>query len=306
MGRDLLRPEGASILLPIKQPDLTNPNTVVIEIELLGGIDRVADLDPLTDIGGGDFIERTFEANGSIVIDDPFVADKKDFIELFSGEPSDQDPTHGGVITVDRSLLNPGVKFMVIIVLKPERKGFVQFLQGKTLLETREEPFTNTAEESLDFPTRGTVIGFGMDQGDPGLGTASRQEVGGEGRRVITIKTLANAVGQEGFLENDGQGADRLGATEGMTDYHTGVVIEDGTENGLGRAVPDANLRTMHEIRDPEIVDVIHFVGLSHIDPILKREPSLLFDHPEQGIVVNGRLPQEILIPKHFIKFLPR
>jgi hypothetical protein len=80
MGRDLLRPEGAGILLFIEQPDLAYPKTVVIEVDLLGGIDRVTDLDTLTDIGGGDFVERTFEADGGIMIDDPFVADEKDFI----------------------------------------------------------------------------------------------------------------------------------------------------------------------------------------------------------------------------------
>ena len=80
MGRDLLRPEGAGIFLFIEPPDLTHPNTVVIEIELLRVIDRVADLDSLTDIGGGDFVERTFEADGGVVINDPFMADEKDFI----------------------------------------------------------------------------------------------------------------------------------------------------------------------------------------------------------------------------------
>jgi hypothetical protein len=80
MGRDLLRSERAGILLFIKQPNLAYPKTVVIEVELLGGIDGVADLDTLTDIGGGDLVERTFGADGGIVIDNPFVADEKDFV----------------------------------------------------------------------------------------------------------------------------------------------------------------------------------------------------------------------------------
>jgi hypothetical protein len=80
MGRDLLRPEGAGILLFIEQPDLAHPNAVVIEVELFRVIDGMTDLDTLTDIGGGDLVERTFEADGGIVIDDPFMADKKDFI----------------------------------------------------------------------------------------------------------------------------------------------------------------------------------------------------------------------------------
>ena len=69
-----------------------------------------------------------------------------------------------------------------------------------------------------------------------------------------------------------------------MSHDHTGVVIEDGAEDGLGRAVGGADLGAMHEIRDPEIIDVLYFVGLAHIGPILEGEPSLLFDDPEQGI----------------------
>ena len=89
-----------------------------------------------------------------------------------------------------------------------------------------------------------------------------------------------------------------------MTDHHAGVVIEDGAEDRFGGTIPGADLGTMHEIRDPEIVDVVHFVGLTHIDPALEGKPSLLFDDPEQGIVVNRRVAQQVLVPKLFIKFL--
>jgi hypothetical protein len=91
-----------------------------------------------------------------------------------------------------------------------------------------------------------------------------------------------------------------------MPHDHAGVVIEDGAKDGLGRAIPGADLGTMHEIRDPEIVDIVHFVGLAHIGPLLKGEPSLFFNHPKQGVVMNRRMAQEILIPKHLKKFLPR
>jgi hypothetical protein len=202
MSRDLLGPKGAGILLFIEELDLAHPNTVVIEVELLGGIDGVADLDPLTDIGGGDLVESPFEADGGIVIDDPFVADEEDFIELLSGEPSDQDPAHGAVITIDGPLLNPGVEFMVIIFLKPETKGFVQFLQGETLLESREESFADCSEEPFHLPAGRAVIRLGVDERDPGLGTASSQEVRGETRPVIDVQTLTNAVGEESLLED--------------------------------------------------------------------------------------------------------
>jgi hypothetical protein len=80
MRRGLLGPKGASILLFIEPLDSAHPKAVVIEIKLLGVIDGVADLDPLADIGGGDLVEGTFEADGGIVIDDPFMTDKKDLV----------------------------------------------------------------------------------------------------------------------------------------------------------------------------------------------------------------------------------
>jgi hypothetical protein len=77
---DLLGPEGAGIFLFVQQLDSAYANAIIVEVELFGDIDGVTDLDPLTDIGGGDLVERTFEADGGVVIDDPFVADEKDFI----------------------------------------------------------------------------------------------------------------------------------------------------------------------------------------------------------------------------------
>jgi len=178
-------------------------------------------------------------------------------------------------------LLDAGVEFMVVVLLKPESEGFVEFFQGKALPETREEAFSDGPEETFYLSAGRAVIGFGVDERDPGLGTASRQEIGRETRTVIDVQSFGDAIGQEGLLEDDGQGADRLGGAEGIAHYHTRVVIEDGTEDGFGRAIRRADLGAMHEVRDPEIVDVVYFVGLAHIGPMLQWEPSLLFDHPE-------------------------
>jgi len=109
MSGELLRSDGASILLLIKQLDFAYTQAIVIEIELFGGIDGVADLDVLVDIRGGDFIESSLEANRGVVIDDSFVADEKDFIQLLSGEPSDEQSAHGAVIAVDGPLCDAGV-----------------------------------------------------------------------------------------------------------------------------------------------------------------------------------------------------
>jgi hypothetical protein len=125
------------------------------------------------------------------------------------------------------------------------------------------------------------VIRLGVDEGDPGLGTASSQQIRGERRTVIAIKAFWDSVGQEGLLEDDRQGADRLGDAEGMADHPAGMIINDGAEDGLGRAIRGEDLRPVHEIRDPEIVDVVHFIGFARIGPIFRGKPSLLFDYAE-------------------------
>ena len=137
MGRDLLGPESAGIFLFVEQLDPADPNAVVIAVEFFGLIDGMADLDPLADIGGGDFIESALEANGGVVIDDPFVADEEDLIKLGPGQPSDEHPAHGSVIAIEGSFLDAGVQFMVIIILEPEGEGFIEFIEGQTLLESR-------------------------------------------------------------------------------------------------------------------------------------------------------------------------
>jgi len=119
----------------------------------------VADLDSLTDVGGWDFIEGAFsarggsdlvgEADGGIIIDHPFMSDEEDLIEFFSGESSDRHPAHGSLIAVDGPFLDAGVKFMVIVLLEPEREGLVEFFQGQTFPNRGEETFSYRAEESL-------------------------------------------------------------------------------------------------------------------------------------------------------------
>ncbi len=170
---------------------------------------------------------------------------------------------------------------MVIIVFKPQSEGIVEFHQGQTLLQRREESFSYRTEKAFHLSARRAIIRFRMDKRDAGLGTASSQQIRRERRRIIAVQTFRNAVGQEGLLEDEGQGTDRLGGAEGMAHYHTGVVIEDGAEDGLGRAIRGTDLGAVHEIRDPEVIDVIHFIGLAHIGPLLEREPPMLFDHPE-------------------------
>jgi len=60
----------------------------------------------------------------------------------------------------------------------------------------------------------------------------------------------------------------------------------------------------MHEVADPQVIDIVHLEGFAHIAAFCDCKPSLGFHDPEQGVVVNGGLAQEILVPKIFIKLL--
>ncbi len=78
------------------------------------------DFDALSDVGGGHLINVALEAEGCVVIDDPFMADQKDFIQLGSGKSADRNLWKGGIVAVDGALTNTGVDFMMIIVPEPE------------------------------------------------------------------------------------------------------------------------------------------------------------------------------------------
>jgi hypothetical protein len=91
-----------------------------------------------------------------------------------------------------------------------------------------------------------------------------------------------------------------------LADHQAGVIIQDGAEDGFGGAVAGADLRAMEEVADPQVIDVVHFVGFAHIGALFGREPPLAFDHPEQGVIVDGRLTQDSLISELFVESLYR
>ena len=76
------------------------------------------------------------------------------------------------------------------------------------------------------------------------------------------------------------------------SDHHPGVIIDDGTEYGLLGAFDAQHPGTMHEVTDPQIVDVVHLIGLSDIGSGLNLKPALIFDCPEKRVVVHGGFPQ--------------
>jgi hypothetical protein len=89
VGGDLLGPEDTGVFLFVHQLDPPYPHVVVIEVEFLGIVHRVPDFHPLPDIGGRDLVYGPFEADGGIIVDDPFMADEEDFIQFGLGEPAD-------------------------------------------------------------------------------------------------------------------------------------------------------------------------------------------------------------------------
>jgi hypothetical protein len=135
VGGNFLRPEGTGIFSFVHQLDSSHPHVVVIEVEFLGIVDGVSDLDTVSYIGRGDFIDGSFKADGGIVIDDPFMSDEEDLIQFGPGQSSDGDPVDGGIVAVERSFSDAGVELMVVVVLEPQPEGFIEFIQSDILLD---------------------------------------------------------------------------------------------------------------------------------------------------------------------------
>jgi hypothetical protein len=90
-----------------------------------------------------------------------------------------------------------------------------------------------------------------------------------------------------------------------MTHDESGVVVDDGAQDGLGGAVVlGEDPGSVHEVADPEVVDVFHLVGLSEVGAFLDWEPCVGFDDPQQGVVVDRRLAQEVFFSEDFIELL--
>ena len=62
----------------------------------------------------------------------------------------------------------------------------------------------------------------------------------------------------------------------------------------------------MEEVADPQVIDVVHFVGFADIGALFGGEPALRLEQAQKGIVVNGGLAQKSLIPELFKMFLGR
>ena len=98
----------------------------------------------------------------------------------------------------------------MVVLLEPQPEGLVEFVKGDAFLHPGEKTLPDGPEEALDFPARGTVIGFGVDERDAGHGAASGQEFGGETGPVIDIESFGYSVGEECLFEDECQCADGL------------------------------------------------------------------------------------------------
>ena len=79
---DGLRPEDSCIFLFIDKPDSSHPDVVIVEIEFLGIVNRMTDLDAVPDVGGRHLIDAAFEAYRSVVIYYTLAAYQEDLIKL--------------------------------------------------------------------------------------------------------------------------------------------------------------------------------------------------------------------------------
>ena len=106
---------------------------------------------------------------------------------------------------------------------------------------------------------------LGMDQRDAGQSATACQKIRGKTGSVVDIQAFADSMGEKGLFKNHGKRTDGLGCLECMTDHHSGVVIDDGAQDGLDRSPSGFNSGTVHEIADPQLVDIILLESLADI-----------------------------------------
>jgi hypothetical protein len=85
VGGDAVGAEGMGVFFFIQLLDSAHTDGVVIEVEFPGLIDGMADLDFLSYIGGGYFIEGAFKADGGIIVNHAFMADEEDLVQFGLG-----------------------------------------------------------------------------------------------------------------------------------------------------------------------------------------------------------------------------
>jgi hypothetical protein len=184
------------------------------------------------------------------------------------------------------------MEFIMVVILDPGPEGFIEIIEMEAVLDIDQEALPNGSEESFNFSTGRAVIGFGVDQGDTGQGAAFGQQIGRKAGPIIDIKSFRDSIALEGLFKDRGQGAEGFGGIEGVADDHPGMIIQDGTEDGFTGTIEIADRRAMHKVTDPEVVDIIGFEGFTEIGAMADGKPTLGFNNPKQGIVVNGGITE--------------
>lgn len=108
--------------------------------------------------------------------------------------------------------------------------------------------------------------------------------LGRKGRAVIAIEPLAEAEGGQGVAEGVQQLGGVLTTGEAPSGEDAGVVVDDPAEDRLafGGANPDQG--SMHEVADPEVVGMGHFVfGAGLVEGVDRPVEAALLEEPAQG-----------------------
>jgi hypothetical protein len=122
--------EGAGVFPFIHEIDPSHPQAIVIEKEFLRVVDGVSDLDSLSDISRGDFINAPFKTDSGVVIDHAFMADEKDLVQFGLGKSPNGYSFNRDVIPIDGPFSDTGVQLVMILIIEPKPEGLIEFVQA--------------------------------------------------------------------------------------------------------------------------------------------------------------------------------
>jgi len=145
-----------------------------------------------------------------------------------------------------------------------------------------------------------------VDEGDPRLGAALHQQVGGEGRSVVDVEALGQAIGRERLLEDLDQDRDGLVDGELPAHDHPAVVVDEGTQDRLAQALAGHDRGAVQEVADPQLVDLLALEALAHVAaPGLGPQP-FAGHRPQQRVVAHRRVAQLVARQQVLVQALGR
>lgn len=99
-----------------------------------------------------------------------------------------------------------------------------------------------------------------MEKRATDAGAGLGQVPGPEGGPVVAVEALGDAVGGDGIAEGVQELGGVLAEGEAGAGDEATVVVDDGAEDGAAPALLGADVWSVHEVGDPQIVRVRHFV----------------------------------------------